>query len=293
MKIKYYSNVILLGLSVCSQAAPIESLKEKEQLLICQKERDTGRFQEAVDCYLPLAEKENNIIAQTFLAHIYEHQKELNKQDQAIYWYEKAAHQGDKYAQNNLGRIYLQGEITPIDNKKAIYWLEKAEAQGVITSQYNLGIVYEANLHDYQKAAYWYEKAAKRGDAGAQNALGSLYSNGKGIPKNEHKALYWVNLSAEKGHVPAYTSLGIIYEYGYGVKADIEKAFDYYQKAAEAGEPVAQTNLANIYYRSGNLERAKYWLEKAAQQNNELATKHLERINAGKPHQFIELENKN
>ena len=76
MKIKYYSNVILLGLSVCSQAAPIESLKEKEQLLICQKERDTGRFQEAVDCYLPLAEKENNIIAQTFLAHIYEHQKE-------------------------------------------------------------------------------------------------------------------------------------------------------------------------------------------------------------------------
>jgi TPR repeat protein len=65
-----------------------------------------------------------------------------------VYWYRKAAEQGNAGAQNNLGDCFYAG-------------------RGV--------------AQDYSQAAYWFGKAAEQGDAMAQYNLGSYYFNGHGV----------------------------------------------------------------------------------------------------------------
>src|SRR6266511_5403989 len=80
---------------------------------------------------------------------------------------QKAAENGDKFAQYNLGRCY----------------------------EYGIGI-----QKDEIKAFELYKVAAKQGHNFAQNSLGLLYENGKGIEKDLEKAFYWYNKSAENGN---------------------------------------------------------------------------------------------
>ena len=47
----------------------------------------------------------------------------------ALYWYEKAAEQGDAEAQYKCGRMYCMGEGTAEDRAKARMWLQKAAEQ--------------------------------------------------------------------------------------------------------------------------------------------------------------------
>ena len=51
-------------------------------------------------------------------------------QKKAVYWYTKAAKQGDAYAQTNLGVCYEEGMGVEIDQKKAVEWFTKAAEQG-------------------------------------------------------------------------------------------------------------------------------------------------------------------
>ena len=44
----------------------------------------------------------------------------------AIYWWQKAAEQGNANAQNNLGVAYHNGNGVEQDKNKAIYWFRKA-----------------------------------------------------------------------------------------------------------------------------------------------------------------------
>ena len=47
-----------------------------------------------------------------------------------MYWYRKAAEQGDVVAQNCLGGCYSIGKGVEQDHKKAVYWLKKSAKQG-------------------------------------------------------------------------------------------------------------------------------------------------------------------
>ncbi|MCD8367240.1 MAG: sel1 repeat family protein, partial [Clostridiales bacterium] len=49
----------------------------------------------------------------------------------AVYWYEKAAQQGDAKAQYNLGVCYYNGEGVTRNRTKAKEWFQKAADQGV------------------------------------------------------------------------------------------------------------------------------------------------------------------
>ena len=44
----------------------------------------------------------------------------------ALYWYEKAAEQGNAWAQFGSGLLYALGEGTAKNASKARYWLQKA-----------------------------------------------------------------------------------------------------------------------------------------------------------------------
>ncbi len=54
---------------------------------------------------------------------------------QAVYWYRKAAEQGDDLAQVLLGYSYKKGEGVTQDYTQAVYWFRKVAEQGNIIAQ--------------------------------------------------------------------------------------------------------------------------------------------------------------
>ena len=105
----------------------------------------------------------------------------------AVFWYEKAARQGNVTAQNNLGTLYAKGVGTPKNLSQAAYWYRKAAEQGNATAQNNLGILYHEGqgvAKNDKIAADWLSKAANQGNARAQYNLSELYAQGEGRPRN-------------------------------------------------------------------------------------------------------------
>jgi len=66
--------------------------------------------------------------------------------EKAIYWFTKAAEQGQALAQNGLGCCYYKGEGVPKDLKKAVYWWTKAADQGQAEAQSSLRVLRRQGL---------------------------------------------------------------------------------------------------------------------------------------------------
>ena len=112
----------------------------------------------------------------------------------AAYWWEKAAEQGHRGAQFNLGICYSDGKGVEQSYSKAAYWYERAAEQGNSDAQYNIGVCYyngNGVEQSYSKAAYWWKKAAEQGHSDAQFNLGTCYYNGNGVEKSKTNAIYW------------------------------------------------------------------------------------------------------
>jgi hypothetical protein len=94
---------------------------------------------------------------------------------QAVFWFRKAAEQGDADAQDALGNLYYDGH-GPLSMQLIMYG-------------------------HYAQAALWFRKAAEQGDADAQWSLGGLYLDGQGVPRSYAEAYFWYDLAtAGKQH---------------------------------------------------------------------------------------------
>lgn len=102
---------------------------------------------------------------------------------------------GNANAQKTLGSYYYLGSNGVEQSySKAAYWWEKAAEQGDSYAQYNIGVCYnegEGVEQSYSKAAYWYERAAEQGHSNAQYNIGVCYDEGKGVEQSKTKAIYW------------------------------------------------------------------------------------------------------
>jgi hypothetical protein len=116
--------------------------------------------------------------------------------------------------QFNLGWNYANGSGVTKNLEQAVYWYKKAAEQGNAAAQCNLGVCYENGRgveRNLNQAVYWYEKSAEKGNATAQFNLGMAYVNGNGVEKDLNQAMYLCKKSAEKGHAKAQeyvTNLG-------------------------------------------------------------------------------------
>ena len=134
----------------------------------------------------------------------------LNNRDyQSFSWYQKAAAQGHKRAQNNLGLLYFYGIRLPSvdipqDYQQALYWFRKAGLgygnNGNQYAQYNLGLMYingQGVLKDYHQAFTLFQDSAGQGNQYAQYNLGLMCANGHGTPQDLQQALDWFHRAAE------------------------------------------------------------------------------------------------
>ncbi len=122
-------------------------------------------------------------------------------------------------------------------NKQSVYWYKKAAENGQIYAQYILGFLNFNGLSgvqkDFEKAFYWYKKAAEQGFADAQIDLGAMYLLGDGVVKEPKQGFHWFKMAAEQGSISAQYKLGELYYEGSGVKKDLNNAVFWYKKAGE------------------------------------------------------------
>ena len=218
--------------------------------------------------------------AQYELAYIFIDKKD---NEQAIYWMQKAAENGLGNAQGDLAYSYENSELgLTEDLEQAAYWYHQAIESGVddMFTQCEIGLKYVRGElgfeQDYKKAVYWFKLSADQGYEVAQYSLGITYLNGKGIPKDQEKGMFYLKQAAEKGYAMAQCEIGRIYlnlnRY--------DEAFPWLSLAAEQGYATAQTFLGFCYSLGNGTKRdkkkARYWMQKAAEQGDEWAIKWLQ-----------------
>jgi uncharacterized protein len=110
--------------------------------------------------------------------------------------------------------------------------------QGNSPAQVNVGILFSDGkgvIRDEKEAVKWFRKAAKQGNSGGQLQLGSRYSNGWGVPKNYGEAAKWFHKAGEQGLAKAHIELGFAYFNGLGVTKDIVQAYMWFSVASVLG----------------------------------------------------------
>jgi len=164
----------------------------------------------------------------------------------ALYWYKKAAENGNYFAQLELGQWYYYGNHVSKNIEKAISWLEKAARQDYEKAQFFLGYTYYKGV-DYpknlNKVHYWLEKAAER-DEYAQYLLGHMYCYGEGVATNYQKSAFWFEKAAEQGNSFARFQLGRLLFQGIGIPKDLEKSV-YWLKESDTE---SFDNIPSLYY---------------------------------------------
>lgn len=169
---------------------------------------------------------------------------------QAALWFRRAAEQGHRAAQFDLGRAYVVGRGVERDRTEGAKWFRLAAEQGHPGAQTSLGFAHEWGLGvalDQREAVKWYRRSAEQGSSSAQASLGKAYAEGKGLEKDEAEAVRWFRLSAEQHDSAGQYNLGEMYEAGRGVAKDEKEAAKWYGRAAEQNFPPAQTQLAEMY----------------------------------------------
>jgi TPR repeat protein len=166
-----------------------------------------GEAMRAVEIWRPLA-RAGSARAQFGLGVAYERGGAGLAQDpqRAAEWYGRAARQGHRDAQTNLGRMYAEGRGVPRDPSRAAMWWRKAARAGQAVAQYNLALsLYQGRgaVLDRGRAVTWMRRSAGRGLAAAQFALGEMYRRGLAVDRDPSRALAWLARAARQGHQAA------------------------------------------------------------------------------------------
>jgi len=225
----------------------------------------------------------------------------------AFYWYTQVANQGYASAQFNIANGYYHGIGTAQDLTQAKDWYEKAAEQDFVAAQYNLAVMYrlgEGVEANDKKAFHWYERAAQLGYGVAQLTLAKLYEEGVGVEQDDNsaqiwylkaanqydpeaqfhladfyqsrnqyaQAVYYYRKSSDQGHINAQYALAINLLSGMGVIKDEVKAQQLFLEASQAGHAKAQLQLGQLLLANDQTTKAKKWLTKASEQQQETAT---------------------
>lgn len=124
------------------------------------------------------------------------------------------------------------------DYQTALKLLTKAADQGFVSAQYDLGIMYTEGkgvAKDEKQASLWYTKAAVNGFEIAQLKMGRLHLTGEGVKQDYEKAAFWFLEASSKGNAEGQYNLGQLYLTGQGVEKDIIKAYAWFEIASQNG----------------------------------------------------------
>ena len=197
-----------------------------------------------------------------------------------------AANQGVGAAAFRVGLLYADGLGVPRDYTQAMPWYRMAAAKGNTKAENNLGNLYNYARgvpQDYAEAMRWYRLAAEKGNAEAEDSLGFMFARGHGVAQDYVEAARWYRLSVDKDNSQAQFNLGVLYRDGQGVDLDYKEAARLFRLSAEQGLAAGQYALGLLYAHGRGVDedlvQARFWIGKAAAQDNEFAQQWLARNN--------------
>ena len=131
----------------------------------------------------------------------------------------------------------------------------------------------------YQPAVQALEQLSKFGDSEAMFYLATHYSLGQGVEKDAERSFKLYEKAAQAGNMEADFMVGVSYWHGSGTPQNDLQAMKIFSALAEKEHSGAQYHYA-IFNAKGigmdkNMDQAKYWLGKAAQNGNPAAIKHI------------------
>ncbi|MEK7951276.1 tetratricopeptide repeat protein [Luteolibacter soli] len=160
----------------------------------------------------------------------------------------KAAEAGNAMAALEMASR-LSKEEKP-DMMSVYKYLLSAANTGMPVAQNEIGLLYVSGnmgLSDPTAAVAWFTAAAKAGHAAAQNNLGTLYERGMGVPVDYNNAGQLYSLAANQGHAAATTGLARLHATGHGTDQNLPKAWALASLAIERGDDKeAKTLLGDL-----------------------------------------------
>lgn len=208
---------------------------------------------------------------------------------EAARWFEKAALQGNSFAEGRLADLYEEGSGVQKNLKLAADWRERSARRGNIEAQRKLGRMYlrgEGVAQNYSLAQNWLQQAADGGDPEAAYLLSHMYRHGLGSQRDPDLASNWLAKSAERGYLEAIRLLHAVEAFGLHYDKSLSK--EALHRLAADGDADAQYQLG-LHYESGSggetkdLNQAIEWFRRAAAQGNEPAQRALAHLGAVMP----------
>ncbi|MEX2694827.1 hypothetical protein [Rhizobium mongolense] len=181
--------------------------------------------------------------------------------------------QGDCSALNQIGFLYLRGNLVSKEVETALKWLEAFAKTGDPKTAQNLAELYRSNQIDQidiQKSVSYLKQAAEGGMSSAQFSLGKAYATGISVPQDLTLAVKYLGAAAEAGLRPADEWLARIYSGEFGGDRNDAKAKTYFERAMQAPDrsedvPVQYGEfLANSGASKDDIEKALKILQAAA-----------------------------
>lgn len=191
------------------------------------------------------------------------------------------AHKNCVQAQYRLAQMYEFARSVEENPQQAFYWYEKAAEQGDMLSQSILGFYYFNALKGVQqnveKAIKYWQLAVNSGDEQAEKHLALVYLEGKYIQQNTQLGMSLLKKSVKKGDNYALIKLGEIWEKGlYGLPKEEKKALELYKLFIQD-----ENNEDKFYhsYKSVLCRIVKMYIEaRGARRNLKQAKKYLSKI---------------
>ncbi|MEI7844134.1 MAG: tetratricopeptide repeat protein [Gallionellaceae bacterium] len=137
-------------------------------------------------------------------------------------------------------------------------WRLLAE-QGDALAQYNLALMYSEGRgveKNDGEAAKWFTKAAEQGDAIAQNRLGLMYGTGNGVEENEVEAIRWLRKAAEQGDAIPIGNVGWYTANGWGTKKNLVEGERLLKLSVSKGSDWAKEKLKLVQEMSACQKKA-------------------------------------
>ena len=159
----------------------------------------------------------------------------------------KAAEKGNALAALEMASRLSKAEKP--DMLSVYKYLLSAANTGLPVAQNEIGLLYVSGnmgLSDPTAAVAWFTAAAKAGHAAAQNNLGTLYERGMGVPVDYNNAGQLYSLAANQGHAAATTGLARLHAAGHGTDLNLAKAWALASLAIERGDDEAKTLLGDL-----------------------------------------------
>lgn len=190
---------------------------------------------------------------------------------------------GDQRAQVGIGNAYILGLGVKQSTKKGIQILEKYARQGNPDAMFWLSLVlgegYKPFLPNPEAEVLWLTEAAECEHPDACTALGEMYLKGSSVlRKNLKKAVRLFETAAKNGSQEAQYHLGQMYRKGQGLSKDLNKAKKWLLKSAQQGNEAAVICYGDVLRMLNKHDQARKWFLKYAKQGNSCAMRSLGEI---------------